>query len=687
MVNRNSHSKFIFIAVLISLLFISSIYSIEKPQLNISFNEYVDQFVEYNSLSDPHSDYNMEWVNVYENQSYYQLSGEIIFENINEEWTNATLIDIWVELDYLDDIIWLNHSSNTRSAIIYGMNEDYSINYSINSTSFLNSSNYDLSNAIVNIPELRPGENVTINYRIDPYNVRPPLNFTTYFNNIKVLAGDSLEITDYVQNVFENNTDQITCIRDIHINQEALKMEFGDNVFNFSFINNVSDPIWGDDYLNAEISDDNYTLNWSVIDGDCLDLGETTNISYGFLTPDTILATGDYDIINTTLSYNLDSTISHLGVRDVLARTEGVDIDLSKSIYEIAKEDVTGDSNVTWEVRSNISTYLSNITYNITEFTLWVSERNSGGSEPTNPNNIDVDSISGDLLNVSYDWQGMHYSFGESDLNCGIETIFSTESPFTNEDCEWYFNYSDLPTPIVWTNFKFEMISNDYNLYNGIGNDNIAQIQTHPTTENNVDNFVKQLYLIVDYWLELEKNITSLGNDTYKVEIWVHNKGNQYTPIGMPVTIFDFIPESFEVITDFKDYDNESIYSDTYSDMYATNHFNTSINNPDGMSGELMRWQLNYDNPVNASLAPGHDTGWDDFDSTWYVQFEVRGEGEYNIDELYIVGLDPDLVDGAISNFLIELKGGFYSLKNEELSFVVAFLFSLSIMFLVIFKI
>ncbi len=688
--------KYIILFVSFLIIVSSSIYAVETPQLNISFDERIQQDVTYHPLTHPHSDYNLSWINNYENQSYYNITGSIVFENINEETTNATLIDVWIELNNLDDILWLDRITDTRNATIYGLDEEGNINRSMNSSTFFDNVEKDLTEFIIHIPELNPNENVTFDYSVDPVKTRPPINFTTQYDRSKIIAGDIIKITDYVENVFDPNEYQRDCIYDINIVQTTYREMLADTWYNYTFYENDTNQLRGDDYSNAEISNDNYTLEWNVFDGDCLNSEEITNITYELLSPETTPGTDDYNIIDVNVSYKLDSTVSNANVVDVVARTEGVDFNVDKRIDDVAREDVTQDRNVTWEVISNISTGLEGISYNVTEVSLWVSERGGQGEMgdfETNMENIDEDTISGAPLFAEYTSDGMFRWLDEENnityTDCSIDDILYQGNDLTNQDCIWNFNYTELPTPIVWNSFDFLLNINDYHLYNDTGDSDVAQIQSHSLTKDLHDYYLKQMYVIVDYWLDLEKDITSLGNDTYEIEIWVHNQGNRWTPINAPVSIFDFVPDDFEILTNLTDYDNESIYSDIHTDTYYTLHENSSIESEGGFNGELLKWTLMDDNDMNSSLAPGHDGGssnWDDFNSTWYTRYRVRGDEEYNIDELYIVGLDPELVEGAASDLLIKIESGIYSLRNEELTFVIAFLFSLSIMFVVVFK-
>ncbi len=676
-----SKIKYFLIFVFFILMFSSLSYSVEQPQINITFDESVEQFVRYNPLEDTSSNYNSDWVDENENQSYYNITGKLVIENVNEEWTDATLGNIQIEIDNADEILWFDRIRDSRNATISGFDGE-EVNESINESNFFDNVYYNQSELLIRIPELVPGDNVSFNYSINPETIRPPINFTSSYNRSKIISGDSFEVNDVVENVFDHNDYQRDCIYDINIIQEAIYyddyVDGSDMWFNFTFLNDNVDADASD---VASINADLTTLEWDVNDGDCLYFGETSDITYDVLSPETIPSTDNYDFLNTSISYNINSTLSNVNVIDVKARSEKVDFNLSKRIDGVANETAFPDRNVTWEVGSNVYTELENISYNVTEVSLWVSE--AGGD----PNVIDTDHISGEDLNMTYNWDYKQFN-DLIDPDCSIDDILYLNNPVSNDDCEWYFNYSDLPSPIVWNSFDYHLNVNDYYLFNETGDSSVAQIQSHSLTTDEDDRFVKQMYIIVDYWLELEKNITSLGNDTYKIEVWVHNRGNRWTPENAPVSIFDYVPGDFDVITDMTDYDNESIYSDSLTDVYSTDHESHDVSG-EQYDGQMFKWSLLYEDDVyeiNSSLAPGYDTGWDDFNSTWYTKYVVQGDGDYEATDLYIVGLDPELVDGAASDLLIEIKGGIKSLGSEEMSFLIAFMFSVSIMFMVIFK-
>ncbi|MCA9458956.1 MAG: hypothetical protein KC550_00240, partial [Nanoarchaeota archaeon] len=268
----------------------------------------------------------------------------------------------------------------------------------------------------------------------------------------------------------------------------------------------------------------------------------------------------------------------------------------------------------------------TNITYDLEAVSFWVSRRQVSGLF-TDPNTVDNDTISNaSLIN---------------NLNPGI-TVNKT-NPWTSP--YWVFNYSDIPSPIVWMDINFS-----------ITNDGV-QIINRSVTQNDNDIYIKEIYLIIGYWLEIEKNITSVGNDTYHVRIDVHNKGNQVTPANTVVTIYDFIPGNFNL--------NSSL---TYSSStwYNTTSSNNSINGT--YNGTLFQWGLLPTNSLNTSFAQGPGVN---ANTTWSVDYDVVGQGEYQVMDVFITGLDPQQVDGAGSSRAVIVSEVLDRIKSTEGIFAV----------------
>ncbi len=652
--------KFFIVILLYSILLVSSVYSNELPQLNISIDERITQEITYNPLYDSHSDYNPDWITESQNQSNYNPNGKIIIENVNSDWTDSSLGDIFIEID---DTYYIESIDSENSEVSINQQGD---------------------SILIYIPLLNPNENITIDYNIDPSIIEPPISIETDYSQDRILPGETITVYDTVESNFEGNQYHDNCIYDLQLTHNAINNNDNHPTYEFSFTGNID----GNHDTYANLIDD-YTLLFDLSNEGCIENEDIFDLNYELESPDNISETSSYNFVETEIEYLINSTISDINVIDVKAKSEGIDFNLSQEVIGFTNESDINDENVSWEVTSNIFTQLESISYNLSEVTMWVSEPEN--EIETDIQSIDHDSVSNELLEVKYNWSGM---YTESSINedCSIDQILTSENPFSssnNNDCIWSFNYSYNPSPIVFLEFDFELLVNNYLLREGTGDTESAQIQTHYETKNGEDLFHRQIFMILDYWLSLEKNVTSIGNDTYLIEVWVKNRGNQWTPINSPVSIFDYLPSDFELVTNLTDTQNQSIYSDTLSNVYTTEYDNFSITTDGDFQGEMLKWSLNYNNNdynINSSLSPGDDTGWDDFDSTWYTRYKVRGEGDYESRELYITGLDPELVEGASSDRYIEFSSGIETLRNEEILFLLAFILSIAIMILILKK-
>ena len=577
-------------------LFAFSVVSATQEQLLIEMNEYVDQVVIFNPLKSTTG----IWADTFENQSDYEIRGELIVYNQNAD--GKTISDIYIS--------FANTGNMTLPINVDGRTGTFV---------FDNVSSGDL---ILHIPEIAFGENSTWHYNVNTTNIRPPLNMTSSYSDSKLLAGDILTLTDTLGNVFDNFPFQTdTCLYDINLTQVTVPVDFLGTPYDFYF---QPATLGGTDAGNVVFSPDNMTLNWNVLGGACLNHLTQTDISYDVQTPLNIPATTHYTFMNTTLEYKLNSTISHLRVVDIKAISEA-EISVEKQIISPSHPTLFG-SNVTWNVTGYFFTSGTNITYDLYDATLWVSQRNVNGSY-TDPNTIDDDTISGVPL--------------YNPLSPGA--LVNGTAPWTSPS--WFFNYSDIPSPIVWMDVNFS-----------IRNDG-TQLINRSVTQNGNDIYIKELYLIIGYWLEIEKNVTSLGNDSYNIKIDVHNKGNQVTPANTAVTIYDFIPSGFNLTGPF-------VYS--VSPWYDTAQANNSVMGQ--FNGTLQQWALIPLNPLNTSFAQGPDKN---ENTTWSVEYNVTGIGDYQVMDVFITGLDPQQVDGAGASKSVVVSEVIERIKSTEGIFAV----------------
>lgn len=560
-------------------------------QLRIDISEQVDQTVLFNPLKTTTG----TWADQYENQSGYALTGFITIANKNPEGT--AMNDIYISFDFTTNITLPTLSSGRTGT------------WRANDTT---------SNLLVlHIPEILNGETSVWTYNITLANIRPPLNYTTSYSDYKILGGWNISLTDKIQNVFDNAAFQTnTCIHDINITQNTQGVNFSNTFYYFEF----NGTTYGSDGSNVTYSADNLTQYWDALKGGCLNKGELTDINYRIISPFSIPKSNHYTMTNTTLRYVLNQSLSHLRVIDIVAISKA-NISFEKEILAPADPILYG-SNVTWNVTGYFKTGTS-VQYNLSEVTLWVSQRNVNGVY-TDPNTVDNDTI-----NITKPLKIIYNPFSLVNSSKGYSTG------------GWQFNYSDVPSPIVWMDINFSIINDGVQLIN------------KSVVQNGNDIYVKELYLIIGYWLEIEKNITALGSDKYHIRIDVHNKGNQVTPADSIVTVYDFVPGNFAVEgTNF-------VFSS--SPWYTTAQANNSITGT--YNGTLYQFALISNNSLNTSLFAGPSKT---VNSTWSVDFNVTGSGDYQVLDVFITGLDPQAVDGAGSTRAVVVSEILDRLKSTE---------------------
>ena len=566
-------------------------------QLRVEIKEYIDQNVIFNPLKTGAG----SWFDNQENQTFYNLTGYIVVTNQNPE--GSPINDIYITFDYTTNITGTPTLHHGRTGTWRG-------------------SDPTTNGLALHIPEILNGENSTWIYSINTTNIRPPLNFTASYSAYKALAGDNVTINDTLHNIFDNVTYQSadTCIHQITVTQNALAINFSGTFYNYSFINFST---LGADAGNVSYSANNLTQTWYVLGGGCLDKDDKISISYNVSTPYNIPTSTNYYMINASLEYRINQSISRLRVTDVRG-IGAANISFEKQISKPTDPILYG-SNVTWNVTGYFSTGTS-LNYTLHEATFWVSRRNFNGTF-TDPNYVDNDTVDGKRLNISY--------FPSISIN----RSGSWQSAI------WSFNYTDIPSPIVWMDVNFS-----------ITNDGV-QLINRSVSQNGDDFYLKEIYLIIGYWLEIEKNLTALGSDIYQIFIDVHNKGNQVTPANSIVTVYDFMPDNFERSSAF-------VYSS--SAWYSTATSNNSIGG--AYNGTLFQWALIPGTSLNTSLAAGPGRS---ANNTWNVTFNVTGVGDYQLLNVFITGLDPQKVDGAGSTRAVVVEEILSRVKSTEGIFAV----------------
>lgn len=579
--------------LVMSMIFIlSPVFASTEAQVSVDISEQVDKEVRYNPLDTGSG----IWMGANEELQNLSMTGTVNITNLN---TNFTISDIYVILD--------NTSRTTTPELLSGRN----------GTVTVSGDQY-----IFHIFELEANESSIWNYTIDETITEPPLNITPSYSDTKVLAGQNVTVNDSILNEFDGpsyTTD--SCFYDISLNQTTVPVNLSGSFFDFTF---VGTPI--NSSGNYTISNGNRTLYWSLRNGNCLNFGESEFIQYIVNTPFDIPATRNYDMLNSTLEYKVNQTISHLRFDSMRAVvSDGVTLGADKAILGPSDPLLHG-SNVTWNGTGMFSID-ENITLRLNDFTIWVARRDV--SPIGDPNTIANDTITGTTpLNISYD----------------LDLLVNQSNPWTSPG--WLFNYTDLPTPIMYSKANFTIA------------DDGRQLINRSITQNGEDIYIKELYLILGYWLNIEKNITSLGNDSYNVRIDVYNKGSQVTPEDSIVRIYDFVPQEFNVTTDLSQVTNASLYS--ISPWYDTAYSNSSVSGG-GFNGDLLEWGLIPTGvDLNTSFAQGPNRN---INNSWSVTFNVTGEGEYDLLDVFITGLDPEQIDGGsatrgvfVSEFVDKMK-------------------------------
>ena len=462
---------------------------------------------------------------------------------------------------------------------------------------------------IIHIPELRKGEYSTFVYNISG-NVAAPLNIDTNYSNPfhgknrKVLAGNNWTITQYAKNDLALNKP----IKNINITIDTVAVNWNGTTDKFEL---ASLEPFGD-YANVQGNGtSNDTWYWQPNAGELTSLGDSENITYVVRAPDNVPSSGTYMALKETLQYEVAFVASNISLDHI----EGV----SELLFNVEKRiilpsDNENNTNVTWQANGDINVPI-NITYNVTKVTFWVTETIDPSNKTT--------------------------SFGELEKNYTPTMVVNESAPWgTTGANAWNFNFTDgsdpvtSRPPIVWMRPYFTIMNDGYQLINST------------LTKNGEDYYMKYIYVINGYWLQIDKNITNVGPDQYKVDILVENIGNSWTPEDLVVTAYDFIPGEFTM-----DEANLTI-------AYDMNETVTS----DQFTGKAYRWTIPLKSPYNASLGP-QGSGIEN--STWNVSYVVNGTGEYRVSELYIVGLDPRKVDGGSSHESIRVISKLASFSSE----------------------
>jgi len=425
------------------------------------------------------------------------------------------------------------------------------------------------------IPELLAGEGTIIDYEVNTSSpgVKPPLNITTSYNGTqKIVSGENWTIMQNATNDFSDTLYDVTIVEEAQI--------VTDPDGNFTILS-VSGP----DSSNASIDEStNMTLTWNV-SAHKLDSGEVAEIILNVMAPTDVPQSQSYAALNCSLEYKINGTISLLTVDSIMGVGEAW-LNLSKQIVQSVNS-----THVDWNVTPKFGTN-SGLEYNVTKVFTWVTP--------------------------SYDPNNMTEQLNNTENPCVTVTAASHWA-----GSGWIFNYTDVPTPIVWADADFR-----------IRDDGTQQVFVNTTT-NGTDVYVKYIYIMMGYWLEISKTITSAGSNTYNITLDVYNRGTESTPYGAEVAIYDFVPEEF----------NATNFSFSRA-LDWTNTTNSTVNGSMGYNGTAYKWAIDFIAGTNHSFLSGARYGVN-VNTTFQANYTVTGIGEYDLKDVYIVGLDPFKVDST----------------------------------------
>ena len=366
--------------------------------------------------------------NVYEYTTYNpNVAGSGIYFDANENESSYTLSG--------NLTITNTHSTESVNNVVLNISSEniYSLAFSTGATGYVTLVDSVNNYSIITVPDLASGASSTFTYSINTTNIAPPLNLTTSYADTKVFAGLPMTVTDTLENSMNSGTYPVNCIYSINITQNAMTADVNGTLYNFTF---DSATEAGSDAANVSFDALNRTLTWDVWGGSCFYSTNTTDINYDVLSPATIPVAGDYGIVNSTIRYSVNTSISLLTVSSINAI-----LDVDPEFQKYLNNTLSGD-NATWRVSAAVNNP-TNISINLTEVTLWVSQRNGTGTGFTNPSLIENDTISNTPSTITLTPNFL--------LN-------SSTGNWNNTGSEWYFNYTFSSSPIVWMNLQNNII-------------------------------------------------------------------------------------------------------------------------------------------------------------------------------------------------------------------------------------
>ncbi len=525
----------------------------------------------------------------------YNASGQVANLGAANQVFNNVLINVTsvtVDGDYNEGVVYATLRINGTQSTINQLNGTQLQNLTLNDT--------QRRYVVLHIPEIRASQSVEFAYNISSVYVEPPLDINTTYTNsefqTKVLAGEYFGVRDTATNVAP-----VGALTILNITIEALSVNVSNGttsqLFNFTLHNLSATGDYANVYGNGT---NNRTWYWVTNAGN-IPIGQTFNISYLVRAPDTVSSSGTFAAIRQNLTYRIDATASNVSLAGVRARAE---INFSTTKQIISPQDNLSNNNVTWRSVPSVGSY-QNITFTLEKVSLWVTST-------LDPNQI------ANSLNTTYTIN--------SPINMSTSWVGSS----------WLFNFTDgssdsNPPPIVWIK--------PYWIIQNAG----GQVVNQSITINGTDIYIKYIYVVNGYWLEVFKNVTSAGESSYNIKVHVHNRGNGHTPQNLTVTVYDFIPTEFTA--------------------YG---FSPSFNNASNVSGQFTgtayQWDVGLRTNLSTSFAPNGDPS--NLDE-YYLNYSVNGSGDFRVTDLYIIGLDPRKIENAGAHEGIAVLSGIASTSKE----------------------
>lgn len=567
-----------------------------------------------------------------------------IIEEIYQETSygeNYTLVE-WQKFCYSEGTINISNNNNETVYDIYigfvntnGLSSNFTHD---STTKFGNqTSGQPGQKIVITIPELRQFNYSVFRYNISCMGSNTPVDIKTYYSNVdhgfnaKVLSGNNWTINQTITNNYATNK----TVTNINISMKTVNVTWNDTYYNFSF-----GQLYAlGDYTNiTQLSSNEW---WWEPNGGQLDWHKNVSVRYNMTAPLSVPFTATYLAIRESISFQIDNLYSNLTIGEINGSAK-IDFNFEKKL--IRPVDNLENNNVTWEITPEITVPI-NITYDVNKVTLWVTEN----LDPTNK----TENTNWGLLEINYTGSPM-------------KQINMTNS-WGNSSYVWTFNYTDgsnatNPPPIVWMKPEY-LIANQW-----------GQIYNLTQTIAGSDVYLKYIYVIHGYWLEISKNISNIGEDQYQINILVENIGNGWTPQFEKVTVYDFIPE------EFAEWDMQPAGYDCLSGASACTNLSIGTTG-DEYHGMSYRWDIAWKGTMNSSLGPKYGpnaVSWQNH--SWNVSYKVNGTGPYKVTDLYIVGLDPLKVDGAFTSPIITIISGIQSYTNEIIYLsVIAFLIIINI--------